>query len=100
MFFPVLSKITVTISPTKDNWNYLTFSYGGDQGDIFSVHGPYGSAGTDYSQYKANQQFTVTWTIDVNTLYQKLLSNQYWFPGGLFHVKGADAQVVGLTLEF
>lgn len=94
------SKITVTIKPTKDNWNYLTFSYGGQQGDIFSVHGPYGQAGEDYSQYKANQQFTVTWVIDVNTLYQKLLSNPNWFPGGLFHVQGADAQVVGLTLEF
>ena len=94
------SKITVTISPTEDNWNYLTFSYGGDQGEIFSVHGPYGQAGTDYSNYVKGQTFTITWYIDVDTLYSKLLSNQNWFPGGLFHVKGAQATIVGLTLYF
>ena len=94
------SKITVTISPTEDKWNYLTFSYGGDQGEIFSVHGSRGNAGTDYSNYGKGQTFTITWYIDVDTLYSKLLSNQYWFPGGLFHVKGDQATIVGLTLYF
>ena len=89
------SKIKITLSPTKDNWNYFQMLSNG----VFIISQIKGDNGSDYSKYGKGDEFTITVTIDsdkYNAL-KAAVSNPSYYPG-LMILQGADITCTYLSI--